>query len=391
MKKAQSGMNAAMLVAILAALIVIYIIFLPSDDRLDLVGENDTLGTSSSSDEEVLLEDNEIIMEVMGDNEIDHDLPSVNLYTSTEASVIREENSVYVKNGVFDKKDDMINFKLSDPDNTGDMLISFDAKKSKGNLILIMNNYEIYNNEITKVNIDPIKVPKDYLAKSNDLRVEVSGVGIAFWSTNEYLLENFKVTADVTDTSTQEGEISFIVPSSESRNIEKAEIRFVPECQPNKVGLLDILINNHVIYSSVPDCGIPRPLDFSPVHIITGENKLVFRTEKGRYLIDQIKITTELKETPSYTYFFEIDNDQLEDIEEDRKKVNLTFYFVDDKEDKEAEIIINGRKTFMTLHNDLEWSMNIDRFVEEGSNSLKIIPEEKLEIRKLEVRLEEED
>jgi hypothetical protein len=391
MKKAQSGMNAAMLVAILAALIVIYIIFLPSDDRLDLVGENDTLGTSSSSDEEVLLEDNEIIMEVMGDNEIDHIVFFIKNTIFYIYRVFFSDYRCFCTCIQIDRRQVMINFKLSDPDNTGDMLISFDAKKSKGNLILIMNNYEIYNNEITKVNIDPIKVPKDYLAKSNDLRVEVSGVGIAFWSTNEYLLENFKVTADVTDTSTQEGEISFIVPSSESRNIEKAEIRFVPECQPNKVGLLDILINNHVIYSSVPDCGIPRPLDFSPVHIITGENKLVFRTEKGRYLIDQIKITTELKETPSYTYFFEIDNDQLEDIEEDRKKVNLTFYFVDDKEDKEAEIIINGRKTFMTLHNDLEWSMNIDRFVEEGSNSLKIIPEEKLEIRKLEVRLEEED
>lgn len=390
--RAQSGMNAAMLVAILAGLIIIYIIFLPSEDRLDLIGENISDGGSGiDRGEKILLEDKEIIMEVIGEDEIDHDLPSVNLYTSTEANVLKEENSIYVKNGWFDKEDKEMEFKVGDVDNTKNMLISFDAKKSKGRLILTLNNYEIFNNKIEKVNVDPIKISKDYVGSTNQLKFEVSGVGAAFWSTNEFLLENFKITADVTDISTRESVISFIVPRSESKNIEKARLRFVPECRPENVGILDILINNHVIYSSVPDCGTPRPLDFHPMHIITGENKLTFRSDRGRYLIDQIKITTELEEQPSYTYFFEIDKDDFEDIQDDKKSVNLTFYFVDDREDKEAEIIVNNRKTFMTRHSDFEWSTNIDRFVEEGSNSIKIIPEERLEIRKLQIILENED
>lgn len=392
MRKSQSGMNAAMLVAILAALIVIYIIFLPAEDRLDIIGENDsTNGGRGNGEGEIVLEEEEIIMEHVGEKEIEHDLPSVNLYTSTEADVIKEETSIYVKSGVMDTQIKEIDFSVDDPDNTKNMLISFYAKKSKGRLILTLNNYGIYNSEVEKVNVDPIKISKDLIAKNNNLKIEVSGVGAAFWSTNEYLLENFKITGDVTDISTRESVLKFIVPQSEAKNIEKSEIRFVPECQPENVGILDILINNNVIYSSVPDCGVPRPLEFSPVNILTGENKLTFRSDRGRYLIDRIRIKNELIEAPSYTYFFDIEGEDMEDIENGDKIANLSFFFVDDIEDKEAEIIINGGKAYMTRHDDFEWNKDISNYVREGSNSLKIVPEERLEIRKLQIEIEDKD
>ena len=69
-----------------------------------------------------------------------------------------------------------------------------------------------------------------------------------------------------------------------------------------------------VIYSSVPDCGTPYPMSFSPFNLIKGENKLTFRSDDGRYLINQIKITTDLKDQPSYTYFFSLDSNDLKDI-----------------------------------------------------------------------------
>ena len=51
---------------------------------------------------------------------------------------------------------------------------------------------------------------------------------------------------------------------------------------------------------------------------------------------------------------------------------------------------MNDRKTFMTRHHDFDFSILLDKFVEEGSNSLKIVPEERLEVRRLEVRLEDD-
>ncbi len=391
-KKGQSGMNAAMLVAILAALIVIYIIFLPSDERQDLIGENDTDRDGDGSvDKEILIEDKEIIMEVIGEDEIEHDLPSVSLFSRTEASVLKQENSIYVKNGLFDQEPRSIEFNIEDADNTKNMLISFDAKKSKGRLMMSLNGYEIYNNEIDKVNVDPIRVSNDYIAARNTLDLSVSGVGAAFWRTNEYLIEDFKITADLTDTRTQESVTTFIISDTEKSNIEAAELRFLPDCEQKNIDVLEIMINKNIIYSSVPDCGLAYPLDFSPMYLLRGENKLTFKSDTGRFLIDQVRITTDLKDQPSYTYFFELEQDDIEDIEENRKDLNLTFYFADDEEEKEAEIIINGaRARFMRHHTDAQWSLSLsEELLEAGSNSLKILPEKRLEVRRLLLELEE--
>ena len=416
--KAQSGMNAAILVAILAALIIIYIIFLPSEQRLGLIGENvtDDKDNDGIKDSEVLIEEKSLTMEVIGAKEREYTLPSVNLYTRTEPEELWKENSIYVKNGLFDKEDKTIDFKVDDPDTLNNILISFNAKKSKGRLILTLNGYEIFNNKIEKVNVDPIKVSNDYLAENNELFnndidkvnvdpikisndylaenneliFSVSGVGIAFWSTNEYLLENFKIVAQKTDTSTQTSQNKFHI--SDSDNIEKAELIFLPDCQQGNVGILEVLINKNIVYSSVPDCGTPYPLSFSPFNLISGENTVTFRADTGRYLIDQVKVKTDLKDQPSYTYFFDLKSDDLKDIKDDKKELNLSFYFADDREDKEAEIIINGaRAKSMPFHHEAEWSTIIPYdYLETGSNSLKIIPKENLEIRKFILSLQDE-
>ncbi|MBR9700022.1 hypothetical protein GOV09_06190 [Candidatus Woesearchaeota archaeon] len=390
MRKAQ--MNAAVLIAIVSALIIIYILFLPSEERLDLIGENETVREDRETEgDDLLFEETSIIMDVIGSDEVERNLPSVNLFTRTSADVLRDVSSIYVKNGLFDKQDHEIDFRLDDPDNTDNILISFFAKTAKGRLMISLNGHKIYDNEVDKVNVDPIPVPEDLLAATNNLYFEVSGVGAKFWGTNEYLLENFKVTADVTDISTRESVISFVVPREEAKNVEEAHLRFVPECKQGEVGILDISINEKIVYSSVPDCGTVHPIEFAPNLLIRGDNTLEFGSDRGRYLIDQIEIVTDLIEQPSYTYFFEIDDDEWEEFRDGDKNINLTFFFVDDEEEKEAEILINERKTFMTRHYDFEWSTLIDNFVERGDNSLKIIPEERLEIRKITVTLEDED
>jgi hypothetical protein len=352
--KSRKAQSAALLIGVISALIVIYIIFLPSEDRLDMIGENES-ERAVSDDEMILLQAEEIIMEHIGRDEIEHDLPSVNLYTSTSAHILTEENTIYVKRGMFDKAGYEKEFKITDMENTENVLISFSVMKSKGRLAIIINEHEIFNNEIDQVNIEPLKISKDLLSETNTIRLEVSGVGIAFWRTNEFLLSSFKLTADVTDISTQEAVLKFMVGTEEAGNVEKATLRFVPECQPQNVGMLQILLNNNEIFSSIPDCGVARPLQFSPI-----------------------------------LYYFDIDGDDMRDIERGNKLVNLTFFFTDDRKTKEAEIVINGKKTYMTRHEEVDWSANLDRYVESGSNSLKIIPEERLEIRRMLVQLGEE-
>ena len=187
MEKSQSGANAAILITVLSALIIIYIIFLPSDDRLDIIGENAS-ETDEEDGENSLLEDSEIIMRFFKEDEIEYDLPSLNLYLKTGAETIVEENSIYVRNGIFEKEDKRIPFALDDPQNTQNILISFFAKKSTGRFIIKANEREIYNNHVEKVNVDPIRVPKDVIAKTNEL-VGPEGRGEAISAQAVVLLE----------------------------------------------------------------------------------------------------------------------------------------------------------------------------------------------------------
>ncbi|MBW2983728.1 hypothetical protein KY361_01290 [Candidatus Woesearchaeota archaeon] len=373
MKKAQ-GANAAVLVAIIAGLIILYILFLPSEERMELLGENETEEAEGAEEEGVLLFETPGRFQHLAREEVEHPIPTVNLYTREEAIILKELSSIYVKNAWFDTESKDVNFTIKDPDNTKNVLMSFDVTKYKGRLIIRLNGHEIFNDIVSVVNVPPIKLQPEFLTVNNNLHFEVSGVGAKFWTTNEYTLQGFKITADITDISTRESRNVFLISGAEKENLEEVKLKFTPYCDVKKVGPLEILINNHNIFSGVPDCDILNTIAFSPFYVVEGENILVMKAETGHYIADRIKIETKLKEVPAYVYYFEISDEQMEKIEDNEADVNLSFRFVDDIEEKEADLIINGRKARLPRITDLKYSKDIDMYVLDGTNSLKIIP-----------------
>jgi hypothetical protein len=283
-------------------------------------------------------------------------------------------SSVYVKNAWFDKEFKEINFTLDDPDNTKNVLMSFDVTKHEGRLVIRLNGHEVFNNEVMVVNIPPIGLQSEYLTTNNNLQFGVSGVGAKFWKTNEYILQGFKVTGDITDISTRESKSIFLISDAERENVEEVKLKFTPYCDVKEVGPLDVLVNNHNIFSGVPDCDMLKTIAFSPFYLVEGENRLVMKAGRGHYIIDRMSVKTKLKEAPSYVHYFEVSDEQMEQIEDNEADINLTFRFVDDIEEKEADLIINGRKARLPRITDLEYSKDIDMYVLDGTNSLKIVP-----------------
>ena len=388
MRKAQGGMSAAILVAIIAAVIVLYILFLPSEERMDLLNitEEKENGGEDEISENVLLLEYPREMVHFGEKIIEHNIDSVNLYIKKEDSVLKQVDSAYIKNGWFDKKTKDIDFKV-ELDKIDKIIISFNVKKHNGILTIKLNGNEIYNNEVTTANIEPITLPKEYLKEDNTLTLSVSGVGVNFWRTNEYILDKLKLIASIVDKGSMASENIFLISDEEKSLVKETSLRFSPECSIKEVGPLEILVNSRLIHSTVPDCGAYAKLEFSPIYLLSGENTLTFKTDNGHYLIDRILIRADLKETPSYVYYFDLTQEQLEDVEDGSKDVNLTFTFVDDEELKEATLYINGRKTNIPRTYDLVWSKELNSYVKEGSNSLKIKPEVTMEVAELRVEI----
>ena len=139
----------------------------------------------------------------------------------------------------------------------------------------------------------------------------------------------------------------------------------------------------------MPDCGILRSMEISPHYLLSGENTLIFRTSKGRYLIDNLIVKSELKELTYPTYYFEINESIHEEVIDDKLDATLYLMFPDDIEKKKAELIINTHKTGLNT-GDEDYSLNIDHYLREGSNVVEIRPKTTLDVVELRVVLEEQ-
>ncbi|MFH2028265.1 MAG: hypothetical protein ABIJ08_03965, partial [Nanoarchaeota archaeon] len=340
-KKAQ-GINAAILVAIISALIIMYMLFLPTNERERLLGEDGKEGTTTSSDNIVLLQEG--IGRLDPSEQIsDKEIPNVYLFESTDSKDLAVLNPVYVRNGLFDEKIKTASFTLSNLDNMDNVALSFTAPKRTGVLTIKLNDAVVYEYDLNKLNVDPIKIDNGLLRTENTLEFGVSGVGWKFWATNEYSLENIKIIGDITDKSRQESRNIFTLTGTEYQNLERAELRFIPYCGTvGNLGTLNVDINNYPVYSAVPVCDDPVKQSIPSGILSSGSNKVIFKTSRGSYSVEQIKVAIEAKEAISNVYYFEVNETTYDNIKNNNKKVYMKVMFVDDTDRKRADLNING-------------------------------------------------
>ena len=386
-KKAQAGLNAAILVAIIAGLIILYIVFLPSSEREKLVEEKTTKTGAEEEKTNVLLKASPGLLSSSKGLEDDKSIPNIFLVETTNAKELEKINPFIVRNGWFDKKTKKIDFELADPDNTDNVVISFATKKRSGILTIKLNGVNIFENELTIEITEPVKLDKKLLGKMNSLEFSVSSVRFKFWTTNEYSFENIKIIGDITDISKQESTNIFTLSGSEFSSMDKATLKFTPYCgNVNELGTLDIFINNKKLFSSVPVCNNAYKQSIPKSALNEGESNIVFKTNKGSYSVEQIKVSLEFKEPTVKTYFFEIDSSRFKKVRNGDEDVVLTIKFVDDKNQKRAKLDVNGHAETIETEKP-SFSKNINSKVSEGNNFLRLEPLEDMEVVELSVEI----
>lgn len=116
-----------------------------------------------------------------------------------------------------------------------------------------------------------------------------------------------------------------------------------------------------------------------------GENKVVFKTNKGSYSVEQIKIEFNEKEIREHVFFFELNESLMEEVKDRDRDIILTIEFVDDRRNKRADLNINYRLTKLDEEDDV-FTKNLNDFVKEGNNFIEIRPRTRLDI--VEIRAE---
>ncbi len=392
-KKAQrTGNQAAVLIFIITLLLVAYILFLPPEEREKLLEDEETgsYWTSSKEGNVTLINVTSLRLEYIGADDYEHNIPSVYLFEQTEGGVLETINPFYIRNGWFDTKTEDASFYITDFENTDNIALSFEAPKAKGRLLISLNGVQIFDYEVSQLNVGPIELKKELMQDGeNTLHFEVSGVGVAFWTTNEYSIEDMQITADIRDISRQESRNIFTITNEEYYNIETSKLEFYPVCTQASVGTLDIMLNNRAVFSAVPDCETLNRQDIFTTDLNPGKNTVTFKTDQGSYRIEHIKVKTELKDIKTFLDYFELNGSAYADVDDGDRDVWLEIEFVDDREDKEAEININGHLTYVD-QKDAFYDRKISGWIEEGArNYIEITPKTVLKIVQIRVILTE--
>ena len=374
MRKAQTGINAAVLVAIISAFIIVYIIFLPQTEKEKFLLNKSKAEADEEEEDRILLREFPGTLTKASGVEDEKTLPNIFLIETTNAKELAKLNPFIIRSSIFGTKSKADEFTLDDPVNTDNAVLTFASKKHKGVLSIKLNNNLIYENEIAAENIEPIGLDSNLLTKRNKLEFEVSKVGLKFWSANEYNLDNIRVIGDITDKSRQESQNTFTLKDTEVTNIDEAVLKFIPYCKgAGTVGTLDILVNGKKIFSAVPVCDDPYRQVIPTGLLREGDNNIVFRTNKGSYSVEQVVLNFNFKEAKTKTYFFEVNKTQFRDINQSDKDVILSLKFADDVEDKDLRLDVNGHFSLVD-ERKAGFSKKINEDVIQGNNFVRLTP-----------------
>ncbi|MCK4669709.1 MAG: hypothetical protein KAT43_00790 [Nanoarchaeota archaeon] len=398
-RRGDTGSGAAALVALIAVVIILYILLVPPEHRTELLegdvgpsGFQPSTPTIPGGDNiYVLLSKSPGRLDTLTATQNRIYLPAAFLSSEIKSKQLARASSIYTERSLFSSEPDIFHFVLADPENTDNILLSFNAKKHSGRLLIFMNSKQIFNNELSQPTNPPVEIPKHLLQKENVIEFRASSPGWRFWGTNSYLLETIQITGDVRDVSKLASVNKFVVTTDDLLNAREVTLKYLPECRPADVGPLEILINGQVLSQAIPLCGTPVMVNFLPAKLRTGENELTFKTAMGNYIIDNIQITEKFKEPVAPTYYFDIEEDDLDRIQlEDDVYGVLTLEFVS-PEFKNLDVYINGR----TIHigeKGQSYTHDIDDYLRKGTNAIKLVPRSKgIDLTSLEISIEVEN
>lgn len=317
--------GAAVLVLMITLIIIFYILFLPPEERDALLNEGNIPGTpqASSTGYAHLIGTTPLTEQVgdldyISDRTIEHPLSSFTIYTATDANLIHQLPSLYVKNSAFDKQGQEVTFSV-DKAATERVYLSFNVYRPAGVLKIYLNGLQVFEGTLNPGTPTPIALPKHYLKNENLLYFTVSSPGFAFWRVNQYELQNVRIVGDITDSSHSMNMQKFFMIDSEYDSLKKAVLEFFPDCDTVDVSTIDVAVNGESIFNGIPDCGLKNYLTIGKETLRAGENTVEFVSTQGSYIIDQVEVDVKLKDPDYPIYYFELDEDLFVQVDEENE------------------------------------------------------------------------
>lgn len=375
------------LIFLIMVVIVFYILLLPPGERGKLLEENVTgiSGTTTSNLERINLLSVDVgSLSFVKEKEIEHSLTSVLLEERAGAVVFSEISPFTIRKGWFTLKSKSVAFTVASPELVDRAILSFQLAKSRGGLVVKLNDVEVFDGELSTGEPKVIALNKDLLRKINTLSFEA--VGIGFFA-REFSFKDVKVVGDVLEAGRRSSLQTFVVPSEEQSSLASGYLSFYAVCNRETVGALMVSLNGRIISSSVPNCNSLNRFELVSSDFNVGRNELEFSMPVGKARLDSVLVKSKLKPSKSHVEYFNINSTVIRDVDVGKRRVWLKVAFVDDASRKFAEINLNGILSTIDQSN-ARYEKDITSRVREGNNYFVLTPKTELNVVNLQISAE---
>ena len=381
--------NIAVLVALIALFIIIYVLLLPPSARRDLLGDESGVGAGNTN----LGNGNVYFSRYLGElspstqvNRVYHNIPAVNMFTTNEKDLTALSSYLQVSSGFFSSKSQNLAFNLDSPEDVKRAALYLLVEEADGNLILRLNGQEIYNNQLRANIQESIELPLQYLQGQNNLQLFVSSPSWMFWKTNNYKIREIKLRKE-TKISNRIVERTISIPASEWSSIDKGILRYSVFCDREEDNILSMFVNDQLLYKDVPFCNVDADeIEVDKDNLVAGTNRIRFETLDGDYLLEEISLRTLLQKETRPEEVFSVSEQDYMDIRRGLKNVVVYIDFGNKGDRRLLNLDVNGEVIEVDTNLDV-YSLKISDYIKKGGNSIKIEPRNTFEIIEFNVEL----
>ena len=387
------GKAVGVLVLAIALFIALFVLFLPPEDRAELLDQDYNDDDTSSGDLVELLSERPGFISPLKEFATKHEVPDINLFVKTEPSTISLANRLEVTKGIVGGSSPItLSFDVQDISNIKDASLAFAANDPKGTLNIKLNGHSV-ESVPDEAGIHIIVLPINFLKQEdNKLELSASNPGIAFWTKNSFTLSEVSLKLEFERINAQESR-DILLTQQEKESLELAKLKYFMVCNSKEMLTrgttpLSILLNGKRIFSTQTSCvSTTRQHDIDPEDLEAGNNDLTFSIEEGDFSFNQVILETQGddKDRPSFSFF--LNQGDYEDIKSGRDNLKVKLLLEEDNKAKNARIIINDVEYLMKTDNN-EFTKSIRTAAERGTNFVQLVPGNEFNVIGLKIFIE---
>ncbi len=391
-KKGQSvdGRYIAVLVILIAFFIVLYVLFVPPEQRNELLNQNIagvSPGTATTAGGEELLAVSPGDLAPRKDTGQEHQMSAVNIFVKITPKIITLAQNLVVKSGWFSQQKPSVTFDVDESSMKKANFFFVVAEPSDGDLMVSLNGNTFFSGHLD-VGAQIIEIPLSLVKAHNVLELKVSGPGLAFWATNKYALKDVGVKLEFERINAEESR-SFTLTDKERNNLLSSKLTYFQICnEPLKeqTAKLKMYANDKNIFDGLIRCiNIRQSVNIDTSILHSGQNSIRFLLEQGDFSLNELAVMTDSREAEFPTYSFVVNQDHVRQIHSG-KKVMLRMIFANANQAKTARVFV-GDKNFIVNTAASAFEKDVTDFIAEGTNFVRIEPSNTFEVVSLRVVL----